>query len=57
MDKLTFIWGAGCTDTGEDHIYIYKIADQSAEFVSSDISGPFYGVDTGDVDGDGHDES
>lgn len=54
--QLEVLWGAGCSSTGADYLYIHNIANQAFEFQSADISGPFFDVETGDVDGDGQDE-
>ena len=54
--QLEVLWGAGCTSSGSDYLYVHNIANQALEFQSKDIDGPFYAVETGDVDGDGHDE-
>jgi hypothetical protein len=53
---LEVLWGAGCSSTGPDYLYLHNITDQALEFRSKDITGPFHDVEIGDVDGDGHDE-
>ncbi|MCX6305024.1 MAG: T9SS type A sorting domain-containing protein [Bacteroidetes bacterium] len=50
------LWGGGCSSSGTDYLYIYNITDQALEFTSGELCGPFYDVETGDVDGDGEDE-
>ena len=50
------IWGAGWTSTGEDYLYVYDVDNDSLEWQSSDIVGPFYALATGDVDGDHQDD-
>ncbi len=50
------IWGAGLSSTGPDYLYVYDVSSRNLEWRSDDIVGPFYGIDTGDVDGDGKPE-
>lgn len=47
------IWSAGWTSTGADYMYVYSLAESKTLWQSKDVRGPFYGVATGDVDGDG----
>ena len=51
--KQEILWGAGYSSTGPDHLYIYDLATKQKEWISTDISGPFYAFDLADVDNDG----
>jgi len=53
-DGLAEIYfGAGYSSTGPDILYAIDTANQELEWESLDISGPFYGLAHGDIDGDG----
>ena len=48
------IWGAGWSSTGPDYIYVHDLQKRTLEWQSLDYTGPFRGIDAGDVDGDGN---
>lgn len=50
------LWGAGYSSTGPDYLFIADSATHQREWQSQDVGGPFYGLDHGDVDGDGRPE-
>jgi hypothetical protein len=50
------LWGAGFSSTGPDYLFVHDTATLSREWQSSDINGPFYAMDYGDVDDDGDPE-
>ena len=50
------VWGAGFTSSGPDRLFVADGVTHAIEWQSLDISGPFYGLDYGDVDGDGEAE-
>ena len=50
------LWGAGFSSTGPDHLYVVDTVSRAVEFESEDIEGPFYALDYGDLDHDGHNE-
>ncbi len=47
------IWSAGFTSTGPDYLYIYNVGNSVLKWRSDDVVGPFYAIESGDVDGDG----
>ncbi|MFZ5549351.1 MAG: FG-GAP repeat domain-containing protein [Pseudomonadota bacterium] len=47
------MWGAGATSTGEDHLYVSTWSTKSIVWQNIDLTGPFVGPVTGDLDGDG----
>ena len=49
-------WGTGCSSSGADNLYIYKVENQSFEWKSRDINGPYFATKLVDVDEDGQDE-
>ncbi|MBL7904553.1 MAG: VCBS repeat-containing protein [Bacteroidales bacterium] len=53
---LELMWGAGCSSTGSDYIFIHEIPSMEAEWKSVHIDGPFYAVKIADVDDDGEQE-
>lgn len=54
--QLEVMWGAGCSSTGSDHIFIHEIPSGNFEYQSKHIDPPFYSVEIGDVDDDGEAE-
>jgi hypothetical protein len=54
--ELEVMWGAGCSSTGPDILYIHDIQSGDMEFESLHIDPPFYSVEVEDVDDDGEDE-
>jgi hypothetical protein len=50
------LWGAGHRSTGPDHLHVADCASRAIEWRSLDLVTPFYGLDHGDVDGDGNPE-
>ncbi len=50
------LWGAGYSSTGPDYLFIADCATHQREWQSQDVSGPFYGLDYGDVDNDNQPE-
>ena len=51
--QLEVLWGAGHTSTGPDYLYVAGAASRAIEWKSTDLDGPLYAVDYGDVDDDG----
>jgi len=49
---LELIWGAGYSSTGPDYLFVHSTATRAREWQSTDISGPFYALDHGDIDND-----
>lgn len=53
---LELMWGAGCSSTGSDYLFIHEIPSLEAEWKSVHVDGPFYAVEIADVDDDGRQE-
>ena len=51
--QLEVLWGAGHTSTGADYLYVAGATSRAIEWKSTDLDGPMYAVDYGDVDDDG----
>jgi outer membrane protein assembly factor BamB len=52
-DTEEILWGAGHSSTGPDHLFSADTQVEDIEWASSDLRGPFYGLDHGDIDADG----
>jgi uncharacterized repeat protein (TIGR01451 family) len=50
------VLGAGFNSTGPDHLYVFDAVTHGEQWRSLDITGPFYALSHGDVDGDGQPE-
>lgn len=51
--QLEVLWGAGCSSTGSDHLFIHEIPSGNFEWQSKHIDPPFYSIEIADVDDDG----
>ncbi len=50
------VWGAGCSSSGSDHLFVYDLDDDILEWQSQHIDGPYYAIEIEDVDEDGQQE-
>ncbi|MCB2221390.1 MAG: T9SS type A sorting domain-containing protein [Bacteroidetes bacterium] len=51
--QLEVMWGAGCSSTGSDHLFIHEIPSCNFEYKTKHLDPPFFTVEVGDVDDDG----
>ena len=54
--KSELLWGSGHSSTGSDHLYVADWSARKISWQSIDLTGPFVGPVTGDLDGDGQPE-
>lgn len=47
------MWGAGASSSGEDILYVANFANNTVEWKSIAIDGPYEAIDVADIDGDG----
>ncbi|MEM9596180.1 MAG: LamG-like jellyroll fold domain-containing protein [Acidobacteriota bacterium] len=50
---LDLLWGAGYSSSGADYLFAQDLTTNQLDWQSFDITGPFYALAHGDVDGDG----
>jgi WD40 repeat protein len=53
---MELMFGAGCSSSGEDFLFVHQLSNQAFEWKSLDMIGPFYTIEVGDVDQDGENE-